>query len=76
MRVWVRVSFIRLFQATYDDRFEQDLICSSSGKFRIYTASNQFSYQVESYGSQIDKPTAFQCRERIEEAAMIGFVLA
>ena len=27
--------FIRLFQATYDDRFEWGLIHSSSGKFRI-----------------------------------------
>ena len=29
--------FTRLSQATYDDRFEQGLICSSSGKFRIYS---------------------------------------
>ena len=35
------VSSTRLFQATYDDRFEQGLICPSSGKFRIYTAFNQ-----------------------------------
>ena len=46
-----RVSFTRLFQATHDDRFEQGLICPSSGKFRIYSASNQFSNQIESYGS-------------------------
>ena len=41
------MSFIRLFQATYDDRFGQGLICPPSGKFRIYTASSQFSKQIE-----------------------------
>ena len=36
LTVGVGVSvFTRLFQATYDDRFEQSLICSSSGNFRI-----------------------------------------
>ena len=35
VRVWVRVCFTRLSQASYDDRFERGLIRSSSGKFGI-----------------------------------------
>ena len=48
----LRVSLTRLFQASYDDRFEQGLIWTSPGKFRIYSVSNQFSNQIENYGSQ------------------------
>ena len=52
VRVRVRVSFARLFQATDDGRFEGGLFRSSSGKFRIFSASNQISNQIENYGSQ------------------------
>ena len=55
MRVRVRVrvgEFTRLFQATYDDRFERGLFRSSSGKFRIYSVLNQFSNQIENYGGR------------------------
>ena len=52
MRIDVGVSFTRVSHATYDDRFEQGLICPSSDKFRIYSAPNQFSNQIEYYGSQ------------------------
>ena len=42
------VSFIRLFQASYDDRFEQGLICSSSGNFRIYEISFRSDLSITS----------------------------
>ena len=44
---WGGMSLTRSFQATYDDRFEQGLICPSSGKLRLYSASNQFSNQID-----------------------------
>jgi hypothetical protein len=51
----IGVTFRRVFQATYDDRFERRSIRSSLGKFGILSSSLEWSHRSKSYSySSID----------------------